>query len=131
MTEGEIQAAIRLAAGRAVPGCILWRNSTGVATHAPGTPGARTVRYGLAKGGSDLIGLLRVDSLFAAFLAVEVKTETGRLSPEQRMFGDLVIRCGGIFILARSVDDFVTQALAARERLLNTAIARARAGASE
>lgn len=115
--ESDIQREIRLAAGRAVPGCVLFRNNTGVAIHAPGTRAEAVVRYGVGgKGGADLIGWLRVRAL-AGFLAVEVKTSTGRLTAEQRMFGELVERAGGVFIVARSVDDFVQQATAARARL--------------
>jgi len=81
------------------------------------------VRYGVGgNGGADLLGMLTVDlehpvRRVAVFLAVEVKAATGRLSPEQQLFGALVERAGGVFIVARSVDDFVSQALAARERL--------------
>lgn len=115
--ESEIQREIRLAAGRAVPDCVLFRNNTGTAVHAPGTPAESVVRYGVGgKGGADLIGLLRVGHV-AVFLAVEVKTNIGRLTAEQRMFGLLVERAGGIFIVARSVEDFVAQAAAARARL--------------
>lgn len=99
-----------------MPGCILWRNGTGVAKHVTPSGEERTVRYGLVKGGADLIGVLTVGRI-GVFLAVEVKTESGRLSPEQRMFGELVERAGGVFIVARSVDDFVAQATAARARL--------------
>lgn len=116
--ESEIQREIRLAAGRAVPGCVLWRNNCGVAEQRDGS----FVRYGVGgKGGSDLLGALTVETRTGAqlgvLLAVEVKTATGRLSPEQRMFGALVERMGGVFIVARSVDDFVEQATAARARL--------------
>lgn len=111
--ENEIQRDIRLAAGRAVPGCVLWRNNSGVAHQKDGS----FVRYGVGgNGGADLIGMLRVGPL-GVFLAVEVKTETGRLSPEQRMYGELVANSGGVFIVARSVEDFVEQANAARARL--------------
>lgn len=115
-SESEIQREIRLAAGRAVPGCVLWRNSTGTAVHAPGTSGERTVHYGLTKGGADLVGVLTVGGL-GFFLAVEVKTAVGRLSSEQKLFGQLLERTGSVFIVARSVEDFVSQALAARERI--------------
>lgn len=115
--EGEIQRDIRLAAGRAVPDCVLWRNGTGVARHTDERTGDdRVVRYGLVKGGADLVGVLTVQGV-GVFLAVEVKTPTGRLSPDQKLFGELVQRCGGVFIVARSVDDFVAQATAARARL--------------
>lgn len=116
--EGEIQREIRLAAGRAVPGCVLWRNNCGVAVHAPGTERESVVRYGVGgNGGSDLLGILTLASGLGVWIAVEVKTSTGRTSTEQRMFGELVERCGGVFIVARSVDEFVEQATAARARL--------------
>lgn len=112
--ESEIQRDIRLAAGRAVPGCVLWRNNTGVAEQRDGS----FVRYGVGgKGGSDLLGILTLASGLGVWIAVEVKTPIGRLSPEQRQFGELVERCGGVFLVPRSVDDFVSQATAARARL--------------
>lgn len=120
--ESEIQREIRLAAGRAVPGCVLFRNNSGVAVHAPGTSHEAKVRYGVGgNGGADLIGWLLITlpgrgAPLAVFLAVEVKTRVGRLSPEQKMFGDLAGR-HGVFIVARSVDDFVAQALGARRVL--------------
>lgn len=116
--EGEVQREIRLAAGRAVPGCVLWRNNCGVAVHAPGTDRESVVRYGVGgNGGSDLLGILTLASGLGVWIAVEVKTPTGRVSPEQKLFGQLVERCGGVFVVARSVDDFVEQATAARARL--------------
>lgn len=112
--ESEIQREIRLAAGRAVPGCVLWRNNCGVAEQRDGS----FVRYGVGgKGGSDLLGILTLASGVGVWIAVEVKTPVGRLSLEQRQFGELVERCGGVFLVPRSVDEFVEQATAARARL--------------
>jgi hypothetical protein len=42
---------------------------------------------------------------FAMFACVEVKSETGRLSPEQVRFLEVVQRAGGIAIMARSPED--------------------------
>lgn len=122
--ENQIQRDIRLAAGRAVPGCVLWRNNSGVAFHE----GTAPVRYGVGKGGADLIGALTVKRpltrrAVAILLAVEVKTATGRLSQDQRAFGALVERIGGVFIVARSVEDFIRQANTARFGLENEAAA--------
>ena len=108
MTEGHIQDEIRLALSDERD-LVLWRNNTGVAEHR----GAR-VRYGLATGSADLIGCLA-----GRFVALEVKTSTGRATPEQRLWLDLVRRHGGFAAIVRSVDD------------ARAAIARARTGASE
>jgi hypothetical protein len=108
MSEGHIQDEIRLALSDERD-LVLWRNNSGVAEHR----GAR-VRYGLATGSADLIGCLD-----GRFIALEVKTSTGRATPEQRLWLDLVRRHGGFAAIVRSVDD------------ARAAIARARTGASE
>jgi hypothetical protein len=108
MSEGQIQDAIRLALA-SEPDLVLWRNNTGVADHR----GAR-VRYGLAVGSADLVGCLA-----GRFVALEIKTATGRASQEQRQWLTLVRRYGGFAAIVRSVEE-------ARE-----AIARARRGDSE
>jgi hypothetical protein len=108
MSEGQIQDAIRLALAHE-PDLVLWRNNVGVAEHR----GAR-VRYGLAVGSADLVGCLA-----GRFVALEVKTATGRASQEQRQWLTLVRRYGGFSAIVRSVEE-------ARE-----AIARARRGDSE
>ena len=98
MTEGELQDAIRLALGRD-PAVTLWRNNIG---HAVMARGGR-VTFGVGgPGGADLIGML-----LGRFLALEVKTPTGRQSPEQRQFQTLVESKGGIYLLTRSVADAV------------------------
>lgn len=97
VTEGHIMDAVRLALGRE-PGLCLWRNNIGVA-EMRGAPGQRAhvVRFGVGSpGGADLIGLYR-----GRFLAIEIKTPTGRLSAEQRTFGQLVTRLGGVYAVVR------------------------------
>lgn len=67
--------------------------------------GKRFVRFGF-KGCSDVIGQLKD----GRFLAIEVKSPTGRPSAEQLAFLDRVNSAGGVAFLARSVDD-VTEGL--------------------
>lgn len=93
MKESALQDEIRLALGR-VPGLVLWRNNCGFDAD-------RKVRYGVGSpGGADLIGLYR-----GRFLAVEIKTPTGRQSNEQRTFQALVEAKGGVYAILRSVDE--------------------------
>lgn len=104
LSESAIQDSIKKAAPSL--GVILFRNNSGMTR--------RRVRFGLAVGSSDLIGLL-VPS--GRFLAIEVKTATGKPTPEQDAFLDAVRAAGGFGAIVRSLDE-------ARE-----AIARARDGA--
>lgn len=55
------------------------------------------------RGVSDLIGI----APGGRFLAVEVKTERGRLSAHQERFLEQVRRHGGIAFVARSMDDAI------------------------
>jgi hypothetical protein len=61
--------------------------------------GDRFVRYGLAVGSSDLIGIL---SPHGRMVAIEVKTSTGRLTTTQKKFLESVRASGGIAGVARS-----------------------------
>jgi hypothetical protein len=80
-----------------IPGCVVWRNNVGVATAASGN----TIRYGVGgDGGSDLIGIYK-----GKFLAVEVKTPTGRLTENQKRYIELVNKKGGIAFVATSEEE--------------------------
>lgn len=104
MLERDLQHAVRLRLGREADLC-LWRNSAGATEEwNPDTAKARTIRYGLAPGAADLIGLLRPNG---RFFALELKTDRGRLSPEQVRWLDLVRSFGGFAGVARSVDEAV------------------------
>ena len=96
--ESEIQDAVRLQLGRE-PGVVLWRNNVGTAEHW--TPrGVQRVRYGLAPGSADLVGI--VDG---RFFALELKAPGGRVAPEQEQWMALVRRGGGFACVVRSVDE--------------------------
>jgi len=105
-SEHEIQQRIRLACGRGP--VRLWRNNTGALVDQQG----RFVRFGLCKGSSDLIGLRALEitpelvgQRIAQFIALEVKTAQGVLSPEQRAFLRLVQQLGGVAAVCRSVEE--------------------------
>ena len=63
--------------------CLLWRHNTG---------GHGRLRYGLGVGGADLIGVIKGSG---KFIAIEVKTATGRLSKEQKNWAKAVTDAGG------------------------------------
>jgi hypothetical protein len=104
MTETNLMNTILLANH----GCKLFRNNTGAIKDENG----RLVRFGLCKGSSDLIGIKptvitpeMVGKTVAIFTAIEVKTPTGKATPEQIHFIDRVKALGGIAGIARSVED--------------------------
>lgn len=107
-TEAEIQARILLKHG-AVPGLRLFRNTVGfgyqgdVVWERGGQvllQNARPVTFGLAPGSADLIGWHD-----GRFVALEVKTPTGRPSDMQTRFIDAVLHHGGQAGVVRSPDD--------------------------
>jgi len=86
-------------------GCLVWRNNVG-GWKDPAT--GRVIRYGVGgKGGSDLLGVAPDGRL----LAIETKTATGRIRPEQELFIAAVRSRGGRAGIARSAEDAVRIAL--------------------
>lgn len=106
MSEQAIQQRIRLACSR---GRVrLWRNNTGRLRDERG----QLVTFGLCPGSADLIGYRSVTvtpdmvgQTLAQFAAVEVKTPTGRPTPEQTAFLDHITAAGGLAGIARSVEE--------------------------
>lgn len=77
--------------------CLIWRNNTGAVKLADGF-----LKFGKV-GSSDVIGVLAPSG---RFLGVECKHPTGgALSRAQEEFRETVLEAGGIYVLARSVDD--------------------------
>jgi len=95
MKEADIMRLCMLALSEA--GCLIWRNNTGVLPDKNGVP----IRFGLCVGSSDLIGV----APDGRFLAVEVKTEKGKPTPEQERFISAVRAKGGIAGIARSPEE--------------------------
>lgn len=99
MTESDIMRKIQLFVTK--EGHRVFRNNVGLFMAEKGN----MVRTGLCVGSCDLIGLTNT----GRFLAIEVKTKSGKLSEPQRLFIDGVNRMGGIAIVAHSVDDVIIQ----------------------
>jgi hypothetical protein len=106
--EQVIQQQIRLDIG-INPEVRLFRNNCGVATDQ------RTgnfIRYGLAVGSSDLIGIRKVTitpdmvgQTIGVFASLEVKTDTGKPSTDQKKWLSMVQAFGGIAGVVRSPQD--------------------------
>ncbi len=73
-------------------------------TRPNGKTRRRMIRFAFP-GCSDLLGQLRD----GRFLAVEVKTPRGRISPAQRAFLERVNANGGVGLVARSLDELIPQ----------------------
>jgi hypothetical protein len=124
MSETTIQNKIRLEVGK-IFGVRLFRNNVGNSyqgipvTCKPNEPlilrAWRRIQYGLFPGSSDLIGWRSititpemVGKTVAVFTSIEVKSETGSISPAQRNWIGQVILSGGISGIARNEDDAKT-----------------------
>jgi hypothetical protein len=89
---GEILLAINPRFG------IFWKNETGAAY-----TNGRMIRYGLV-GSADILGCMK-----SLFVAIEVKTGSGKLSDFQKNFKAAVEKNGGIFIEGRSVEQVLRE----------------------
>ena len=121
--ETNLQNSIRKDLTKKMPSVRLFRNNVGLGymgTVAREEPpiivlrNYRHVKYGLHVGSSDLIGWRSIEitpdmvgKRIAVFASVEVKTETGKPTDEQKNWIDQVRKAGGIAGVVRSVDDAV------------------------
>lgn len=78
--------------------CRLWRNNVGELPDRRGIP----IKYGLAVGSADLVGLVKVTG---QFFAAEIKTPVGRLSVEQKAWLQTIRSFGGVAVVLRSVEE--------------------------
>lgn len=93
-SETEIMRAV-LVAVTALPETMAWRNNTGVGVSQRGA----VIRFSVP-GAPDILGVRR-----GRGFGIEVKTPAGRLSQQQAHFRAAWERAGGLYIVARSVDD--------------------------
>lgn len=108
MTESQIQQSIRIACNSGKT--RAWRNNI-----AKLKVRGQWVGFGIpGKGGSDLIGFHTVTVTpemvgrkLAVFLAIEVKSPTGKPSPDQENFIQFIKESGGIAGIARSAEDAI------------------------
>lgn len=120
VSEKSVQTEIQLALGSR-PDIRLWRNNTGTAWRgdikklADGSLLIRNpaiIKYGLCRGGSDLIGMRTititadmVGQNVAVFCAIEVKSSKGTTSEEQNNFLSAVKSMGAYAGTAKSIQD--------------------------
>jgi len=109
-SEHEIQNAIRLALGH-LDYVVVWRNNVGLGETRQGG----RVRFGLAVGSSDLIGIVQTHSGIGRFVGLEVKKPGGKASDEQSRWLRLVQRLGGHGAVVHSVEEALAAIEAARE----------------
>ena len=95
-SESQIQRDIRDYLGTR-DDLMIWRNNCGMIQNK----GGGWVRFGLAIGSADLIGITSA----GRFVAIECKAERGKLSADQERWLKLVETMGGLVIVARSVED--------------------------
>jgi hypothetical protein len=121
VSESKIMRDIMVALSRV--GCRVFRNNVGTgwvgkSSRVNATDvlirQARPLRAGLAEGSSDLIGWTpvkitndMVGLTLAVFTALEVKSDHGRLSKQQKQFLNAVQLAGGIAVCARSEEEAV------------------------
>ena len=106
--ETRLQNEIRLWVSSRCRFVTLWRNSTGALRDERG----RLIQFGLSPGSSDLIGIREVTitpemvgQKIGQFVALEIKTPTGRAKADQHTFLDHVRDRGGLAAIVRSIDD--------------------------
>jgi hypothetical protein len=81
---------------------FFWRQNTAPTVQHDGNGGIRfrkMPKYA-RKGVPDIIAIKG-----GVFYGIEVKTPAGHLSPEQHQFGRDLIIAGGLYVVARSIDD--------------------------
>lgn len=83
-----------------VEGVWVWRQNVGAMRDHRG----RLVRFGLP-GQADISGLVLQPSGRGVRLEIECKSDEGAQTPEQRVFEEQVRRFGGVYILARALED--------------------------
>lgn len=109
MSEKNIQNAILREYGTN-PAMRIWRQNTGVAIAGDVSAilalckragiSARLVRFGVP-GQADLTGILDDGRR----LEIEVKSPSGRQTADQKNYQTMIEHLGGVYILARNVDD--------------------------
>jgi len=92
LTEAQVQSEILLGIGRDFPKTVrVWRNNSGAVK-----VGNRFIRFGVS-GQGDISGILNGGRR----LEIEVKSQKGRQSKDQKNFEVMIMKFGGLYLLAR------------------------------
>lgn len=98
-SESKIQADILKALTKFQPHIRFWRNNVGAFKNENG----RLIRFGLV-GSADIQGIISPNG---KMLCIECKTKIGKQREEQKRYEKMITEMGGIYILARSVEDVI------------------------
>ena len=79
-----------------------WRNNVG-GVYYDSKKGKQFVRFGV-KGQADITGIRD-----GRRIEIETKTKEGKLNLDQEMFRDMILSQGGLYFVARSVDDVMRE----------------------
>jgi len=74
----------------------IWKNATGMAFR-----GETCIKFGL-KGSADILGIMKP---YGRFIAIECKSGKAQQSAQQKAFQKMIIDFGGVYIVARSIED--------------------------
>ncbi len=98
-SESDIQRTI-VQWSKMVPGLRLWRNRSAEAGRSgKGADRSRT-------GSPDLEGWYTTNGV-AVYVGIEVKAKKGKVSDAQVRWGELITTAGGIYVLARDLQDVI------------------------
>ena len=84
------------------PHIRVWANNSG---SAMSFDSERIIKFGL-EGSADILGVMYLEKLnIGQLICIEAKTGSARQSEAQKRFEKAITSRGGIYIVARSVDD--------------------------
>lgn len=97
MTESQTLAKVLDALSRSPHG-LFWRNNSGKLQDVRG----RWVSFGLGLGSPDIVGILKPSG---RFIGIELKSDRGRVTPEQAAWHRAAAAMGAIVVVAKSVEE--------------------------
>lgn len=96
-SEAEVQAGV-ISYLHSRPEIFFWRQNSGAYSPRPG----QFLQFGM-RGVPDILG---VQAPTGRMIGIEVKREVGgKVSPAQKSFGETMKKFGGVYIVARSIED--------------------------
>lgn len=81
----------------AIPGVRVWRQNSGKVVFRDGARGVRSFQAGVPKGAGDLSGLYERNG---KRIEIETKSATGRITDEQKRWGEFIRGYNGLYMLA-------------------------------
>jgi len=105
-TSGDITKALLVRLPEQFP-CRCWRRNV-MAAMLPGTP-PRFVRSSALPGEADITGILRLPSGVGLRVEIEVKAGRDSQSEAQRVFERMITAHGGIYLIARDVEQTLAE----------------------